>query len=209
MKLAKSILLGSAIGLIGVAGAQAADLPSRKSAPVQYVRICDALRRRLLLHPGHGYLPQDRRLGRRRSPHASMRGLASLILLLTAQIGLRYPEPLLVGLRAFGYTQARARDTYGYAALRAYRTRCAHCVRPGERSAPSSASTPIYGGGTTAATGSSSFIAGSHRRCDPTSSRSTSRYSTTLLNKAFIQFGWSDGRLRPVDVRLLRRRLQL
>ena len=42
MKLAKSILLGSAVGLVGVAGAQAADLPSRKSAPVQYVRICDA-----------------------------------------------------------------------------------------------------------------------------------------------------------------------
>ncbi len=37
----KSILLGSATALIAVAGAQAADLPSTKSAPAQYVRICD------------------------------------------------------------------------------------------------------------------------------------------------------------------------
>jgi len=42
MKLMKSALLGTAAGLATVAGAQAADLPSTKSAPVQYVRICDA-----------------------------------------------------------------------------------------------------------------------------------------------------------------------
>ncbi len=42
MKLAKSLLLGSAAALTVAAGAQAADLPSRKAAPVQYVKICDA-----------------------------------------------------------------------------------------------------------------------------------------------------------------------
>ena len=42
MKLVKSLLLGSAVGLIGAVSAQAADLPTRKSAPVEYVRICDA-----------------------------------------------------------------------------------------------------------------------------------------------------------------------
>ena len=40
MKLAKSLLLGSAAGFIAVTGAQAADLPTRKAAPVDYVRIC-------------------------------------------------------------------------------------------------------------------------------------------------------------------------
>jgi hypothetical protein len=40
MKLAKSLLLGTAAGLATVAGAQAADLPSRKAAPVEYVRVC-------------------------------------------------------------------------------------------------------------------------------------------------------------------------
>ncbi|KMO41262.1 porin [Methylobacterium tarhaniae] len=40
MKLVKSLLLGSAAGLTIVAGAQAADLPVRKAAPVEYVRVC-------------------------------------------------------------------------------------------------------------------------------------------------------------------------
>jgi hypothetical protein len=42
MTLIKSILLGSAAGILAVAGAQAADLPTHKAAPVvQYVRICN------------------------------------------------------------------------------------------------------------------------------------------------------------------------
>jgi porin-like protein len=39
MKMVKSLLLGSAAGLVAVAGAQAADLPV-KAKPVQYVKIC-------------------------------------------------------------------------------------------------------------------------------------------------------------------------
>lgn len=42
MKLAKSLLLGSAAGLAAVVSAQAADLPVRKAAPVDYVRVCSA-----------------------------------------------------------------------------------------------------------------------------------------------------------------------
>ena len=42
MKVIKSLLLGSAAGIAAVAAAQAADLPSRKSAPAEYVKICDA-----------------------------------------------------------------------------------------------------------------------------------------------------------------------
>ncbi len=42
MTLFKSLLLGSAAGLVAVAGAQAADLPSKKAAPATYVKICDA-----------------------------------------------------------------------------------------------------------------------------------------------------------------------
>lgn len=40
MKLVKSLLLGSAAGFCAVAGAQAADLPIAKAAPVEYVRVC-------------------------------------------------------------------------------------------------------------------------------------------------------------------------
>jgi hypothetical protein len=41
MTLIKSLLLGSAAGIVAVASAQAADLPTRKEAPVQYVKICN------------------------------------------------------------------------------------------------------------------------------------------------------------------------
>ena len=42
MKLFKSILLSGAATVAAVGGAVAADLPAYKSAPVEYVRICDA-----------------------------------------------------------------------------------------------------------------------------------------------------------------------
>jgi hypothetical protein len=50
MKMVKSLLLGSAAGLVAVAGAQAADLPV-KAAPVQYVKICS------LYGAGFYYIP--------------------------------------------------------------------------------------------------------------------------------------------------------
>src|ERR1700729_2117738 len=51
MKLTAHLLLGSAAALMTVAGAQAADLPTRKAAPVEYVRIC-------AVHgPGFFYIP--------------------------------------------------------------------------------------------------------------------------------------------------------
>ena len=39
MKMGKSLLLGSAAGLVAIAGAQAADMPM-KAKPVEYVKIC-------------------------------------------------------------------------------------------------------------------------------------------------------------------------
>ena len=39
MKMMKSVLLGSAAGLVAVSGTQAADLPV-KAKPVEYVKIC-------------------------------------------------------------------------------------------------------------------------------------------------------------------------
>lgn len=52
MKLVKSLLLGSAAGIAAVAGAQAADLPSRKAAPVEYVRVCSAYGAGFFFIPG-------------------------------------------------------------------------------------------------------------------------------------------------------------
>ena len=42
MTLLKSTLLASAAGFAAVAGAQAADLPVKKAAPIEYVRVCTA-----------------------------------------------------------------------------------------------------------------------------------------------------------------------
>jgi hypothetical protein len=41
MMLMKSLLFGSAAGIVAVGAAQAADLPTRKAAPVEYVRVCN------------------------------------------------------------------------------------------------------------------------------------------------------------------------
>jgi hypothetical protein len=41
MTLARSLLLGSAACLAGAAGGQAADLPTRKLAPAEYVKVCN------------------------------------------------------------------------------------------------------------------------------------------------------------------------
>src|SRR3989442_2755354 len=50
MKKVKSLLLGSAAGIVAVAGAQAADLPV-KAKPVEYVKICS------LYGDGFYYIP--------------------------------------------------------------------------------------------------------------------------------------------------------
>ncbi|MFN3891618.1 MAG: porin [Beijerinckiaceae bacterium] len=42
MGLIKNTLLGTGAAIVSVAAAQAADLPAKKAAPVDYVRICDA-----------------------------------------------------------------------------------------------------------------------------------------------------------------------
>lgn len=42
MNFTKGILLGSAASILSIAAASAADLPSRKSAPVEYVKVCSA-----------------------------------------------------------------------------------------------------------------------------------------------------------------------
>jgi hypothetical protein len=52
MKLVKSLLLGTAAGLVASVGAQAADLPSKKAAPVDYVKVCSAFGAGFFFMPG-------------------------------------------------------------------------------------------------------------------------------------------------------------
>lgn len=52
MGLFRGVLLGTGAALVSVAAAQAADLPSRKAAPVEYVRVCDAYGSGFFFIPG-------------------------------------------------------------------------------------------------------------------------------------------------------------
>src|SRR5947208_1783296 len=69
MKMVKSLILGSAAGLIAMSGAQAADLPVKAKA-VEYVRICSLYGAGFYYMPGTdtcikfgGYLRADNLLG--------------------------------------------------------------------------------------------------------------------------------------------------
>src|ERR1700694_5822127 len=69
MKMVKSLLLGTAAGLVAVAGAQAADLPV-KAKPVEYVKICSVYGEGFFYIPGTdtciklgGYVRQNFNIG--------------------------------------------------------------------------------------------------------------------------------------------------
>src|SRR5918997_5398847 len=104
MKLVKSLLLGSAAGLFAVAGAQAADLPVKKAAPVEYVRVCSTY------GAGFFYIPGTEtclRVGGR------------------ARADYLYGEPLTraqdaVGFRARGRLNIDTRTATAYGLLRAF-----------------------------------------------------------------------------------------
>src|SRR4030095_14707472 len=104
MKLAKSLLLGSAAGLAVAAGAQAADLPVRKAAAVEYVRVCSTY------GAGFFYIP-----GTETCLRVSGRVRAEY----------RYVEPFsraqdAIGFRARGRLNLDARTATAYGRLRAY-----------------------------------------------------------------------------------------
>jgi hypothetical protein len=104
MKLVKSLFLGSVAGLAAVAGAQAADLPVKKAAAVEYVRVCSTY------GAGFFYIPGTetclRVAGRVRAEY-------------------QYLEPQFrtdasIGFRARGRVQLDARTATAYGLLRAF-----------------------------------------------------------------------------------------
>jgi hypothetical protein len=104
MKLVKGLLLGSVAGLAAVAGAQAADLPVRKAAPVEYVRVCSTY------GAGFFYIP-----GTETCLRVGGRVRADYL----------YGEPLdrsddAVGFRARGRIQLDARTATAYGLLRTF-----------------------------------------------------------------------------------------
>ncbi|MCG7391391.1 porin [Microvirga sp. ACRRW] len=104
MKLVKSLLLGSVAGLAAIAGAQAADLPAKKAAAVEYVRVCSTY------GEGFFYIPGTdtclRVAGRVRAEY-------------------RYAEPDTrfddsIGFRARGRIQLDSRTATAYGLLRTF-----------------------------------------------------------------------------------------
>jgi len=115
MKLVKSLLLGSAAGLAAVAGAQAADLPSKKAAPVEYVRVCSA-------HgAGFFYIPGS-------DTCIKLGGRARF----EYQYGQTYNRrDNMTGMRALGRLEIDARNSTEFGLLRAY-TRVDFARRTGQ-----------------------------------------------------------------------------
>ncbi|PWB79854.1 MAG: porin [Methylocystaceae bacterium] len=193
MKAIKSILLGSAAGFVSVAAAQAADLPSRKAAPIEYVRVCDAY------GSGFFYIPGTEtclRVGGAvvaewRAYSTSYRNSRSII-------GSNNPGTGIGFIPAVGnYSNARSGDNSAFSGT----GRIELDARTGTgfgtlRTFLRLEST--FGSGTSAATGSlggGEYFGGANFG-NGTIFRSPAR-ETTILNKAFIQFaGLTAGRVQ-------------
>jgi hypothetical protein len=104
MKLAKSLFLGSVAGLAAAAGAQAADLPAKKAAAVEYVRVCSTY------GAGFFYIPGTETClrvgGRVRAEYA--------------YIEPNDREDNSIGFRARGRIQLDARTATAYGLLRSF-----------------------------------------------------------------------------------------
>jgi hypothetical protein len=108
MKLVKSLLLGSAAGLAVVSGASAADLPSRKAAPAEYVRVCSAYGAGFFYIPGTDVCLKVGGHARFEAQYAEPSGVA----------GGRNANPL--GFRGQGRIELDARNPTEFGTLRAF-----------------------------------------------------------------------------------------
>ena len=101
MKMVKSLILGSAAGLVAMSGAQAADLPVKAKA-VEYVRICSLYGAGFYYMPGTdtciklgGYLRADTMVNRRahRMVHRTAFAITSPAALVWISPSIRAPRP--------------------------------------------------------------------------------------------------------------------
>ncbi len=116
MKMVKSLLLGSAAGLVAIAGAQAADLPV-KAKPVQYVKICS------LYGVGFYYIPGTDmclKIGGWVRAEYAYGDNGSLTLRSVRTATSITAAPTTATWRARGYITADARNQTAYGTVRAY-----------------------------------------------------------------------------------------
>jgi hypothetical protein len=203
----KTILLGSTAALIAAGGAQAADLPSRKAAPIEYVRVCDAYGSGFFYIPGTDTCLRigGTVVGEYRVYNTSYRMSRNLMgANNVANVGTGYGPFFQSAIPFYGvvpgitaYSNARSGDNQGFAGT-------------GRIELDARTATPLgalrtfiriesnYGSDSSAATGSlgGGEYFGGFNFGNATVFRSTAR-ETTILNKAFIQFaGLTAGRVQ-------------
>ncbi len=111
MKMVKSLLLGSAAGLVAVAGAQAADLPV-KAKPVQYVKICSLYGAGFYYIPGTDYCLKVGGWGRVYDAWG-VNGNSTNGALATGQNSTRSTQNLAPKVRGYITTDVRNQTEYG------------------------------------------------------------------------------------------------
>ncbi|SFK09814.1 porin [Methylocapsa palsarum] len=216
MKMYRGLLLGSAAALTGIAGAQAADLPATKAAPIEYVRICDAY------GAGFFYIPGTEtclKIGGQvvtevRSYDSSYSMSSNISGQGKTAIGATNPFALPAGgaFRATGgassvgyvptpgdYTNSRSRDTYGWNSL----GRVELDARNGTPFGTLRAFLRVdaYVGSGYAQTGALSTGGSYNSNGNPynTTAGPTATRETTIVSKAFIQFaGLTAGRAQSM-----------
>jgi hypothetical protein len=206
MKLIKSLLLASTASVTVATGVYAADLPSRKSAPIEYVRICDAYGAGFFYIPGtdtclkvgglaygeERALTQGYQMGSS-TPTSTFYGNGTVRTAGTAG-AVSFPQTGFLIPNVGSYTNARARDDQGSSALGRIeldaRTQTGYgTVRSFIRV------DAFYGSGANASTGSLMGTSGAFN----TVAGTQGARETTIVNKAFIQFaGLTAGRAQSV-----------
>jgi hypothetical protein len=194
MKLLKGLLLGSAASLGGTAlvpGARAADLPARQSAPIEYVRVCDAYGAGFFFIPGTDTCLRvgGLVLGEFRGfdPSYSIGGTGFYGNGITPV----HAAGVAPGIGAgFGYipsvsqyTNARSRDATSFNALGRAELD-ARTQSPWGTVRAFARIDAYYGSGGNSATGGLGSLSNTFN----TTAGSSSQRETTIVNKAFIQF---------------------
>lgn len=204
MRLFKGLLLGSTAALASVGGAKAADLPAYKSAPIEYVRICDAYGAGFFYIPGTDTCLKvgGLVLGEMRSfnPSYSIGPSGGSTFWGNGSV----PTHAAVGGLAAGYgfipgvsnyTNQRSRDSYSFGALGRVELD-ARTQSPWGTVRSFVRVDAYYGSGGNAATGALNGLGGGVIN---TSAGSTVQRETTIVNKAFIQFaGLTAGRAQSM-----------
>jgi hypothetical protein len=184
MKLAKSILLGAAAGLATVAAASAADLPSRKSAPVEYVKVCNAYGAGFFYIPGTDTCLRVGGLvlaeGRAVWPVMATRSPAAIAVGNPTGITNSKFNRDRYGSSALGRLELDARTQTGFGTLRAFARIDSY-----------------FGTAWTANTGNIGAAGGAGSATSATTA--AAQRETTMINKAFIQFaGLTAGRAQSM-----------